>query len=618
MSTRGCRKRRRNTNTLMGTGLLISSIFLPYAAAAECIPLNNSSTCSAFKQSKISTSSALTSQYPFLEFVSNSTDFDTKFAEYITEEYVTFKYRSLFGCGNVTLPDTTGFYARFTKTVLCSRMIQDSRSDCGMTDLTATPVCADTCAQFARSEQMIVSNNATCLHPRNDAIGIIRSDFTICSNPSNSLDESCIQGSDNEIDNCGFSKNLLGLCMYCADNSPNSTDTCCYNANAQQRCVGLQLPTFTNLPPITTATSSPTASSSSSPKSEESSKGLSGGAIAGITIGSLAVVALVVVALLFCWRRKRYGNQASIFNHPTRSPPSMTFTTVGPVQSGRGYEALAGGRVARMSALEETTSQVSASSPAPHTSRAIIGNSSSSDFGPEDSPNSQKKHSPQHKPLNPPPRGRNASLSSSSALGSASDPISPMTSSEKDGSAREVSSPQSEQLPYFKDYYSSDDIHPGDKVSTLWAYSPRAPDEFELERGDMLKVVGIWDDGWATGIFLRDRAEDFTRRREMRDSGVSASQSSHHRAPSSPSADGEVKAFPLVCVCLPEHWQKTIESEGQQIPEYDSQSDGSDPGRLQTEDSAGRRIDKKSSSRFKDDLNVPRSPPSSPPRSASP
>lgn len=271
------------------------------------------------------------------------------------------------------------------------------------------------------------------------------------------------------------------------------------------------LPTFTNLPPITTVTASPTASSTTPPEAEDDSSGLSGGAIAGITIGSLAVVALVVIALLFCWRRKRYGTQASIFNHPTRSPPSMTFTTVGPVQTGRGYEALAGGRVARMSALEESTPELSASSPAPHISRAVTGNSSSSDYGPEDSPNSQRKHSPHHRPLHPPPRGRNASLSSSSALGSASDPISPVTSSEKDGSAREVSSPQSEQLPYFKDYYSSDDIHPGDKVSTLWAYSPRAPDEFELERGDMLKVVGIWDDGkqfhWSIWLFANMRIQ---------------------------------------------------------------------------------------------------------------
>lgn len=50
-------------------------------------------------------------------------------------------------------------------------------------------------------------------------------------------------------------------------------------------------------------------------------------------------------------------------------------------------------------------------------------------------------------------------------------------------------------LTCFQDYYSQDDIHPNDKVAVLWAYQPRAVDEFDLDRGDMLKVVGIWDDG---------------------------------------------------------------------------------------------------------------------------
>ena len=57
----------------------------------------------------------------------------------------------------------------------------------------------------------------------------------------------------------------------------------------------------------------------------------------------------------------------------------------------------------------------------------------------------------------------------------------------------------SELLLSFKDYYSMDKILPNDTVVSLWAYQPRANDEFELERGDMIKVVGLWDDGWATG-----------------------------------------------------------------------------------------------------------------------
>ena len=100
-----------------------------------------------------------------------------------------------------------------------------------------------------------------------------------------------------------------------------------------------------------------------------------------------------------------------------------------------------------------------------------------------------------------------------------------------------------EQLSFFKDYYSEDEIHPGDEVSTIWAYQSRAGDEFALERGDMIKVFGIWNDGWATGCRIDKRAEDWaTGRNEM--------------------ASGEIKAFPIVCVCLPEHWRKTIEANG--------------------------------------------------------
>ena len=143
-----------------------------------------------------------------------------------------------------------------------------------------------------------------------------------------------------------------------------------------------------------------------------------------------------------------------------------------------------------MSALEEGRGSTSRPNRAYMSTmtRGVTGTtSSSSDFGLEDSPRS-RNITPIHRPLHPPPRGRNTSLSSSSIL---STPMTP----EKNRSNPDFGSPQSEQLPFFKDYYSSDDIHPGDKVATLWAYSPRAPDEFELERGDMIKVVGIWDDG---------------------------------------------------------------------------------------------------------------------------
>ena len=159
----------------------------------------------------------------------------------------------------------------------------------------------------------------------------------------------------------------------------------------------------------------------------------------------------------------------------------------------------------------------------------------------------------------PPTAGkRTASLSSNSALAGAGSDGSP-----RSGIGGQYSSPdgmasgQSEQLSSFHDYYSQDDIRPGDKVAVLWAYQPRAGDEFALDRGEMLKIVGIWDDGWATGIRVPESAEDYdARHREQRDSGVS---NGSHRPIASPSPNGEIKAFPLVCVCLPQHWRKIID-----------------------------------------------------------
>jgi hypothetical protein len=67
----------------------------------------------------------------------------------------------------------------------------------------------------------------------------------------------------------------------------------------------------------------------------------------------------------------------------------------------------------------------------------------------------------------------------------------------------------------------------------------------------MIQVVGIWDDGWATGVLIRDRADDW---------GAETSKGRGIDATTMP-IQGEVKAFPLVIVCLPQHWRTTIEVE---------------------------------------------------------
>lgn len=435
-------------------------------------------------------------------------------------------------------------------------------------------------AQFAESEAYVVADDAICLNPRSDSLQqIIRADFTNCALPANSLSSNnCITGITNEPENCGYGNSTLGLCSYCASGGINSTDTCCYNSDAENRCVGVVLPTITPNMTFVTPTASPTSSPTSSTAATSGGhRGLSGGAIAGIVVGSVVGVALLVALVFACifLRRRRHGSQnGSIFNQPSPARRGASMGQAGPAPAAavapQGYEVLPGGRIARMSALEghsgDSPSRHAKDVPAAAAVGATAGyaagrrrgddHSSSDGFG--DSPESDRGAAGV---LRPPPTTlrRNGSLSSNSALGG-EDPQSP-TSAGGMSSPPGMASQQSEQLPFFKDYYSQDDIHPGERVAVLWAYQPRAADEFALDRGDMLKVVGIWDDGWATGVMTDDRAEEWEARRQaQRDSGVS--NTSGRGRDVSPPVSGEIKAFPLVCVCLPEHWRKTIEGDG--------------------------------------------------------
>ena len=437
---------------------------------------------------------------------------------------------------------------------------------------------------MARNEELIVANPELCGTPNDDYIGEIRSDFTICSNPEDSLG-SCTEGSENEPEECGFGPNLLGLCGYCAASSPNSTDSCCSNSDATTRCSNVVLPTTPSTPPLFP---SDTSTSSSTPAASNDG-GLSGGQIAGIVVGSVAGAAVIgaLIAFLIIFWRRRQRDDDTIFNQPSpqyRGGPASPASR----EKNESYDLARGGRVARMSALQSHPEDP------PHASGAVAGKfNDSSDSEPYSSgtPGKSKRRPPVT-------TRRNGSLSSASVLAGDGDAMSPNSGSGGQYSSPEGVTSQSEQLPYFRDYYSEDDIHPNDKVAVLWAYQPRAGDEFELERGEMLKVVGIWDDGWATGVRLNERAEDYDGiYRPQRDSGVS---NGSERRGSSPPPTGEIKAFPvcfcslffslistmikvgfsfadstflqLVCVCVPEHWKKTIEADG-----YDGAGPGSPP-----------------------------------------
>jgi hypothetical protein len=284
-----------------------------------------------------------------------------------------------------------------------------------------------------------------------------------------------------------------------------------------------------------------------------SGSGLSGGAIAGIVIGALVGAALILAAvILFCMqsRKRKHSQAGSVFNTP--SPTRQSEKAPPMAYGGDGHAPAAilpGARVQRMSALEGSTSSGTRSDRA---GGGVISAYGSSSVGAYDSPETIRNHISGALPR------RHGSLSSHSMLGSSTNsPHSGSDHGRNFSSPDGIASGQSEQLQFFKDYYSQDDIHPNDTVATLWAYEPRAGDEFELERGDMLKIVGIWDDGWATGVRLSETAEQWeARKTDQRDSGVS---STSRRSPVETESD--IKAFPLVCVCLPEHWRKTIEGD---------------------------------------------------------
>ncbi|KAI1103095.1 hypothetical protein F4804DRAFT_333592 [Jackrogersella minutella] len=581
------RSSRRATNRL---GWMTKTAFLSMLSAApvsmaqdKCIPLTGSTNCPAFQSASVSTSSYVTGLFPFLQYVSDTASFDKQLSQYLQTDYVQKQYQSLLGCGNIDLVNNTNLYARFTTSVICNAIIQNSITACSLSDQASRPLCADSCAHYAESEAYLAADPNLCPSSSSGRQDQIRADFVNCALPADSLSSSsCIQGISNEPDNCGYGTSTVGLCSYCTSGGINSTDTCCYNSDIQAKCANVVLPSITPTMSFNTPTSSATASSTatSSPVPSTGHAGLSGGAIAGVVIGSVAGVALLAFLIFMCIRlaRRRQGSQkGSIFNQPSPSRKGPQTTQIPAAAAAAAapqeYEVLPGGRIARMSALEghsgEPSSRHGVSRRAGSAGAAAVGavagymtgrrrgdnHSSSDSFG--ESPGSETRGAI----LRPPPMNirRNGSLSSSSVL-AGEDPQSP-------GSAGGMSSPpgvnsqQSEQLPFFKDYYSQDDIHPGERVAVLWAYQPRAADEFALERGDMLKVVGIWDDGWATGVMLDERADEWeTRKQAQRDSGVS--HTSGRGRDRSPPVSGEIKAFPLVCVCLPEHWRKTIEGDG--------------------------------------------------------
>lgn len=342
----------------------------------------------------------------------------------------------------------------------------------------------------------------------------------------------------------------------------------------ETRCQGVKLPAFTSLGQLftttvsgATVTATPTGVSGSNSSAER--RGLSGGQIAGIVVGSV-LGALLLLGLLICGglliRRRRHdrNDKETMFARPSAAssiPPPVTHTyqpRIPPAQSQMRLPG--GGRVVGMTALEPTNDS-------PRT-----GTTPSTDH--RTTPESQLAAG-----IASIPRRRDHTHPHQQRYdGSSPSPTFYGPGSIAGGAAHQQSpegSQESEQMESFKDYYSSQDIHVGDLVSVLWAYQPRADDELPLERGEMLRIVGIWDDGWATAVRVEGMSAetwDPSMGSGARDSVVGEFGEE--------AGQGQVKAVPvgfhhfvlpamtilthylqLVCVCLPHYWRKAIEGD---------------------------------------------------------
>jgi cell division septation protein DedD len=196
---------------------------------------------------------------------------------------------------------------------------------------------------------------------------------------------------------------------------------------------------------------------------------LSGGAIAGIVIGSVVAAAiLAALAALLCirTRRRKQSQTDAALNQPNPQrkggSPSMHQT-----DSPTNINMVPGGRVTRMSALREMPSSSPANS---RTSRSMFGGGGTkgpySDTSDSDAMGASPGAMSRSRSIPPVTGKRHGSLSSSSALAGLESDSSPRSGTVNTYSSPEaVTSGQSEQLSYFRDYYSQDEIHPGDKVA---------------------------------------------------------------------------------------------------------------------------------------------------------
>lgn len=195
-------KRKQRSSGLNTKTVLLSVLATaPGAMAQNCISLSGSTQCPAFSASSISTDSALVGFLCVLLSYRNLLDFlltvsmqsfspvrlqhinlrraikrvrvyklrPAEVCNYPCNPYdrgsnATCRYQTLLGCGNINLTNTTNLYARYTTSVICNAIIQNSITPCGLSGAASQPVCANTCVSLPH--QLILLHVLTINRPR--------------------------------------------------------------------------------------------------------------------------------------------------------------------------------------------------------------------------------------------------------------------------------------------------------------------------------------------------------------------------------------------------------------------------------------------------------------------
>lgn len=491
---------------VLGEYFLLFIIYL-LSCNARCVPLTNSTLCPTFENEAFYQD---LEEYPFLTKAYDVLEFDTALGDFVRQRFPLLKFQDQLGCQGVN--ESESYYARYTTTVLCASIVQMSKRSCPPSGLGPDTVCAETCAEYARSEAAIANSSACGLDLDDKLLGQIRTDYSLCTTPNNAYGVSCIEGLLNEPNRCGFGDNTEQLCAFCALGSLNSTDTCC-STIGNNTCIGIPQRTI------------PSVVILSEPRKNRGSAISQGAVIAIVLCSTAALMMLMAIVAMFYWKRRRLAslrNRLATLNSTSNPGPlqhsrpmsSLISKEPGPPAVTATRTLMAYGEQQRDSVRSSTSPTIGSSANQPLAQRTVM------DSDDEGYAHASEAHN-----------SRQDFYSQSIAVSRSEASLS--------------SSRQSRRLS-FTDQYSGQQINVGSVVKCVRAYEPALPDEISCKQGDLIRVTKTYDDRWCRGVVINA---------------------------DSPDSPGSAGAFPIVCVCSKDHItsaktpQKTSASNGEDIAE---------------------------------------------------